>query len=68
MQLVMLLGAEVIDKINIEDNNMGNAAYIALLQDALINRNMESLECCADVPGFAFEAITAQPECQRSFA
>lgn len=60
MRLIMLFGNEVIDQIMIDCNKLGKPGYISDLQEALIYRNEEMLECCADSPNFAIENVPSK--------
>jgi hypothetical protein len=60
MQLLMLFGNEVIDRINIDGNNKPLPEHLVRLQEALIVRNQEELECCADEPRFELGSVSSQ--------
>jgi hypothetical protein len=57
MRLVMFIGDEVIDQTNIDFDKLNTPGYVAYLQEELIGRNEEMLECCADSPRFAIENV-----------
>lgn len=60
MRLLLLFGDAVVDQIKIDRNKYHLPGYIGDLQEALITRNEEMLECCADLPHFAIKTVPAK--------
>ncbi len=68
MELIMLFGDEMIDKIKVNARKAKTPDYLLDLKEALIARNEENLNCCSDEPRFAFARLypkTAVPNNRR---
>lgn len=69
MELMMLFGDEVIDKIKVNSKKAKTPDYLACLQEELIERNEENLNVCRDEPHFVLYNIRpkANARSQRAY-